>query len=62
MAGLILLGMVAFSAMCIVESRCKPEDPAYHQKQEAAEIRGEGEYFVDRDGVVRFRYYSRTGM
>jgi hypothetical protein len=61
-AGLILLGLIAFSALCIVESCCRPEPPAYQQKQEAAEARGDGEYFIDRDGVVRFRYYSRTGM
>jgi hypothetical protein len=58
MAGLILLGLIAFGALCAVESCCKPEETAYESKQQAAEARGEGEHYYDADGKLRFAYYD----
>lgn len=57
-AGLMLLGLIAFGALCAVESCCRHEPFGYEAKQELDEARGEGYYFVDRQGRERFIRYD----
>jgi hypothetical protein len=58
MAGLILLGLIAFGALCAVESCCRPEPFGHEGWQDASEASGEGYYFVDKQGRERFIRYD----
>jgi hypothetical protein len=62
LTGAMGLGVLIFAA-CVCFTECsQPEPTLYAPKQEAAAMEGRGEYFIDVDGVERFRLHQGASL